>query len=68
MLGDVTIAAPTNSTTLAVTIDAPADFIWPWLVQMGYRRGGLYSYDWLVLGGNANGFEWTWQHSRHRCR
>jgi len=24
----------------------PGD-IWPWLVQIGYRRGGLYSYDWL---------------------
>lgn len=24
----------------------PAD-IWPWLVQIGSRRGGLYSYDWL---------------------
>ena len=21
--------------------------IWPWLVQIGYQRGGLYSYDWL---------------------
>jgi hypothetical protein len=30
-----------------VTIRARADDIWPWLAQMGYRRGGLYSYDWL---------------------
>ncbi|MBN9494686.1 SRPBCC family protein, partial [bacterium] len=21
--------------------------IWPWLVQIGYQRGGMYSYDWL---------------------
>ena len=21
--------------------------IWAWLVQIGYHRGGLYSYDWL---------------------
>ena len=21
--------------------------VWPWLVQMGQGRGGLYSYDWL---------------------
>src|SRR5690606_4873766 len=26
---------------------APASDVWPWLAQMGYRRGGLYSYDWL---------------------
>jgi hypothetical protein len=30
-----------------VTIDAPRAAVWPWLAQMGYRRGGLYSYDWL---------------------
>jgi hypothetical protein len=34
-------------TTRAITIDAPAAAIWPWLVQMGQGRGGLYSYDWL---------------------
>ena len=31
----------------AVTVDAPPENIWPWLVQIGYQRGGLYSYDWL---------------------
>ena len=35
------------SGTMAVTIDAPPDAVWPWLVQIGYQRGGLYSYDWL---------------------
>jgi len=47
MPGDSRVAHPTYDTTLAVTIDAPPAHIWPWLVQMGYRRGGLYSYDWL---------------------
>ena len=47
MPGDRLVTLPSYETTLGVTIDAtPAD-IWPWLVQMGYRRGGLYSYDWL---------------------
>jgi hypothetical protein len=32
---------------LAIDIDARPEHIWPWLVQMGYQRGGLYSYDWL---------------------
>jgi hypothetical protein len=32
---------------MAVIVDAPPEDIWPWLVQMGYQRGGLYSYDWL---------------------
>jgi hypothetical protein len=31
----------------AITINAPPEDIWPWLVQIGYQRGGLYSYDWL---------------------
>lgn len=31
----------------AVTIDAPPEAVWPWLVQIGQDRGGFYSYDWL---------------------
>jgi hypothetical protein len=108
MLGDAEVPSATYETTLAVTVDAGAADIWPWLVQMGYRRGGLYSYDWLdrlfgfldapsaervlfefqrlevgdvipigrgdgfpvkaiepfrtlVLGGEAEEFQWTWQ-------
>jgi hypothetical protein len=34
-------------TLFTITIKArPAD-IWPWLVQIGYKRGGMYSYTWL---------------------
>jgi hypothetical protein len=47
MTGDVLIANPTHSATHAVTVDARPEDIWPWLVQMGAGRGGLYSYDWL---------------------
>jgi hypothetical protein len=47
MTGDRFIVNPTHSATHAVTVDAPPDDIWPWLVQMGYQRGGFYSYDWL---------------------
>lgn len=31
----------------AVTIDAPPDEVWAWLVQLGQDRAGFYSYDWL---------------------
>lgn len=31
----------------AVTIDAPAEDVWVWLMQLGQDRGGFYSYDWL---------------------
>src|SRR5262249_1265306 len=47
MSGDGVIPQANYEATLAVTIEAPPEFVWPWLVQMGYRRGGLYSYDWL---------------------
>ena len=47
MVGDSLLVDPTYSGTMAVSIDAPPEDIWPWLVQIGYQRGGLYSYDWL---------------------
>jgi hypothetical protein len=47
MPGDRIVTLPSYETTLGVTIDAAPAAIWPWLVQLGYRRGGLYSYDWL---------------------
>ena len=34
-----------RSATMAVTIGAPPDQVWPWLVQMGSGRGGWYSWD-----------------------
>ena len=35
--------------TRAVSVAAEASDIWPWLVQMGDGRGGLYSLDWLDM-------------------
>jgi hypothetical protein len=47
MPGDGLIANPTHSAMQSVTVNAPPADIWPWLVQIGSGRGGLYSYDWL---------------------
>ena len=47
MAGDSLIIDWTYSGTTAVTVNAATEHIWPWLVQIGYQRGGLYSYDWL---------------------
>jgi hypothetical protein len=30
--------------THAITIDAPASYVWKWLIQIGQGRGGFYSY------------------------
>jgi hypothetical protein len=47
MPGDQLVADPSYVTTRAVNVTAAPEEIWPWLVQMGYKRGGLYSYDWI---------------------
>jgi hypothetical protein len=47
MAGDSLLPEWTYSGTLAVAVEARPEHIWPWLVQIGYQRGGLYSYDWL---------------------
>jgi hypothetical protein len=33
--------------TRAITIGAPPDKVWPWLVQMGSGRGGFYTHEWV---------------------
>ena len=47
MPGDPLILNSTEMSMQAVTVNASPGDIWPWLVQIGYQRGGLYSYDWL---------------------
>ena len=47
MAGDALLVNATYSGTMAILVNAAPQYIWPWLVQIGYRRGGLYSYDWL---------------------
>jgi hypothetical protein len=53
--GDDLVPNPTAIDTRGIIIDAPPDAVWPWLVQMGYGRGGWYSYDQLdMLGKSAD--------------
>jgi hypothetical protein len=47
MPGDELVGEAKYRTTHAVTVDAPAEELWRWLVQIGQGRGGMYSYDWL---------------------
>jgi hypothetical protein len=47
MPGDDVVKDPTFHATRAVTIQVRPEEIWPWLVQMGIKRAGWYSYDWL---------------------
>lgn len=43
--GDDQVPDPVLVSTRAVTIKAPVTAVWPWLVQMGQGRGGLYTYE-----------------------
>jgi hypothetical protein len=53
-----------RSPTMAVTIDAAPEQVWPWLVQMGWDRGGWYSWDLLDNAGRRSATEVhpEWQH------
>jgi hypothetical protein len=46
--GDELLPHAGGVSTRAITIDAPAQAVWPWLAQMGPApRGGAYTYDWV---------------------
>lgn len=47
LAGDDVVRTPGLVATRAITVEAPAEQVWPWLVQLGQGRGGFYSYDWL---------------------
>jgi hypothetical protein len=54
--GDDIIADPDVVTDHAITIDVPPSAVWPWLVQMGWGRGGWYTARWVDrLLFSANG-------------
>jgi hypothetical protein len=45
MPGDELVPEPSFSATRAITIQAPPEQVWPWIVQLGTGRAGFYSYD-----------------------
>ncbi len=51
------IPGGTRGATMATTIDAPPERVWPWLVQMGYGRAGWYSWDHLDNFGRPSAEE-----------
>lgn len=66
--GDELVRAPVERTTEGVWIQRSAAQVWPWLVQMGQGRGGLYSFEVvedsleLSLHHNADRLLPEWQH------
>jgi hypothetical protein len=45
--GDEIVPDANLRSTKGLTIQAPPETIYPWLLQIGVDRGGMYSYDWL---------------------
>ncbi|HEX6247760.1 MAG TPA: hypothetical protein VFZ64_07820 [Nocardioidaceae bacterium] len=45
MPGDDLLDGATFVATRAISIPAPPERVWPWLVQVGFGRAGFYSYD-----------------------
>lgn len=54
--GDDLVGKPQFTVTHGITIAAPPEHVWPWLVQMGWHRGGWYTARWvdrLLFPANA---------------
>jgi proline iminopeptidase len=51
MPGDEYVPESKSLLTMAVTINAGPENVWPWMAQLGCGRGGWYSYDLLDNGG-----------------
>ena len=51
--GDERTPHPRVQSTRAITINAPPEQVWPWIVQMGMGRAGFYTHEWVErpLGG-----------------
>jgi hypothetical protein len=45
MPGDELVPKPSFNATRAITITAPPQDVWPWIVQIGTGRAGFYAYD-----------------------
>ncbi len=54
MPGDDLLRPDAPTTTRAITVDAAPDQVFPWLRQIGYGRGGWYSYDWIDNDGEPS--------------
>jgi hypothetical protein len=45
--GDEFVPEPKWSYTLGIAVDAAPEDLWPWIAQVGQRRGGFYTYQTL---------------------
>jgi hypothetical protein len=68
--GDDLVSSPALLYNRAVTVNAAPEQIYPWIVQLGAERGGMYSYDWFETNIlqceliNADRIHAEWQNLR----
>ncbi len=55
--GDHLVGNPDFNATRAITIEALPDVIWKWIIQIGSKRAGWYSIDWMDNGGKKSSSE-----------
>jgi hypothetical protein len=54
MPGDDIVPRAQFNATRAITIQAPSEVVWPWIAQLGYGRGGFYTYDLVDNAGERS--------------
>jgi hypothetical protein len=66
MPGDGLVPKSHFTATRAITIDAPPEAVWPWVMQVGFNRAGFYSFDLLDSLGrpSSNTILADWQQLR----
>mgnify|MGYP001816628343 CR=1 FL=1 len=58
LTGDELVPDPKWSYTLGVSVDASPENVWPWIAQIGQRRGGFNTYQTLENASRSDGFPW----------
>jgi proline iminopeptidase len=64
--GEDLVPGGERGATMAITVAETPERVWPWLVQMGWGRGGFYSWDLLDNAGrpSARQVHPEWQDTR----
>ncbi len=55
--GDNIVLGPDFNATRGITIHSTPELIWPWIIQIGSKRAGWYSIDWMDNGGKKSSSE-----------
>jgi hypothetical protein len=55
--GDDIVRKPDFNATRGITINAPAEEIWRWIIQIGSKRAGWYSIDWIDNGNTPSSWK-----------